>query len=104
MWLWVAMDATTKLMPVLQLGPRKHEVAYTVVHTLKAMLAPGCTPAFTSDGSSASISPFASARRALAKGQPVSPVNYLIREYSLLAMEAVADRHAASAATQKSGV
>jgi IS1 family transposase len=49
-WLWVAMDATTKLIPVLKLGPRKQEVAYAVVHTLKAMLAPGCIPAFTSDG------------------------------------------------------
>jgi hypothetical protein len=37
-------------MPVLKLGPRKQEVAYAVVHTLKTMLAPGCTPAFTSDG------------------------------------------------------
>ena len=50
LWLWVAMEAKTKLMPVLQLGPRKQEVANLVVHSLAAMLAPGCVPAFTSDG------------------------------------------------------
>jgi len=50
LWLWVALEAKTKLMPVLQLGPRKQEAANLVVHALAAMLAPGCTPAFTSDG------------------------------------------------------
>jgi len=49
-WLWVALEAKTKLIPVLQLGPRKQEVANLVVHALAAMLAPGCAPAFTSDG------------------------------------------------------
>ena len=44
------MEAKTKLMPVLQVGPRKQEVANLVVHSLAAMLAPGCVPAFTSDG------------------------------------------------------
>lgn len=37
-------------MPVLQLDPRKHEIAHGVVHSLSGMLAPGCIPAFTSDG------------------------------------------------------
>ncbi len=50
MWLWVALEAETKLMPVLQLGPRTQEMAHGVVHSLRAMLAPGCVPAFTSDG------------------------------------------------------
>ncbi len=50
MWLWVALEAETKLMPVLQLGPRTQEVAHGVVHSLAGMLAPGCVPAFTSDG------------------------------------------------------
>ena len=49
-WLWVALEAKTKLIPVLQLGPRKQEVANLVVHALAAMLAPGCIPAFTTDG------------------------------------------------------
>ena len=50
LWVWVALEAETKLMPVLQLGPRKQEIAHGVVHSLAAMLAPGCIPAFTSDG------------------------------------------------------
>jgi len=50
MWLWVALEAESKLMLVLQLGPRTQEVAHGVVHSLAAMLAPGCVPAFTSDG------------------------------------------------------
>jgi IS1 family transposase/transposase-like protein len=50
LWLWVALEAETKLMPVLQLGPRTQEVAHGVVHLLRAMLASGCVPAFTSDG------------------------------------------------------
>lgn len=37
-------------MPALQLGPRKQEIAHGVVHSLVAMLAPECVPAFTSDG------------------------------------------------------
>ena len=50
MWLWVALEAESKLMPVLKLGPRTQEVAHGVVHSLAEMLAPGCVPAFTSDG------------------------------------------------------
>ncbi len=50
LWLWVALEAETKLMPVLQLGPRTQEVAHGVVHSLAGMLAPECVPAFTSDG------------------------------------------------------
>ena len=50
LWLWVALEAEAKLIPVLQLGPRKQEIAHGVVHSLVGMLAPGCIPAFTSDG------------------------------------------------------
>ena len=46
----MALEAESKLMPVLQLGPRTQEVAHGVVHSLAVMLAPGCVPAFTSDG------------------------------------------------------
>lgn len=38
---WTACDAKTKLIPVLQLGPRSQEMAYAVVHELKARLRPG---------------------------------------------------------------
>jgi hypothetical protein len=33
-WVWVAMEATTKIVPVIQLGPRTLELAYAVVHEL----------------------------------------------------------------------
>ncbi len=50
LWLWVAMDPLTKLIPVLQLGARTQSTAHTVVHELRQRLAPGCLPVFTSDG------------------------------------------------------
>ena len=50
MWLWVAHDATTKLIPVLQVGGRSQEMAYSVLHELKRRLAAGCVPVFNTDG------------------------------------------------------
>ena len=47
LWLWLVLEPETKLTPVLRLGRRKQEVAYGVVHSLAAMLARGCVPAFT---------------------------------------------------------
>ena len=38
LWLWLALDPGTKIVPVLQLGPRTQNMA------------PGCLPIFTSDG------------------------------------------------------
>ena len=35
MWLWVASDAQTKLIPVIQVGGRTQEMTYGVVHELK---------------------------------------------------------------------
>jgi IS1 family transposase len=32
---WVALEATTKIVPVIQLGPRTLELAYAVVHELR---------------------------------------------------------------------
>ena len=50
-WVWVAMEATTKIVPVIQLGPRTLERAYAVVHELRGRLQPGATlPVFSSDG------------------------------------------------------
>jgi transposase-like protein/IS1 family transposase len=49
-WVWVACEASTKLIPVLQLGGRTQAQAYSVVHELKARLKPGCVPVFSSDG------------------------------------------------------
>ncbi len=50
LWLWLAIDPITKLMPVLHLGPRTQNMAHMVIHSLRQILAPGCLPLFTSDG------------------------------------------------------
>ena len=49
-WVWTVCDAKTKLIPVVQLGTRTQDMAYSVVHELKTRLAPGCVPVFSSDG------------------------------------------------------
>ncbi len=50
LWLWLAIDPLTKLLPVLQLGPRTQTMAHRLIHSLQQSLAPGCIPLFTSDG------------------------------------------------------
>jgi IS1 family transposase/transposase-like protein len=50
MWLWTASDVKTKLLPVLQVGGRNQEMAYSVVHDLKSRLVAGCVPVFSTDG------------------------------------------------------
>jgi hypothetical protein len=50
LWLWLAIDPCTKLLPVLRLGPRTQHTAHLVIHSLRQRLAPGCLPLFTSDG------------------------------------------------------
>jgi transposase-like protein len=50
LWLWLVIDPHTKILPVLQLGPRTQHMAHRVIHSLRQRLAPGCIPLFTSDG------------------------------------------------------
>ncbi len=50
LWLWLAIDPLTKILPVLQLGPRTQYMAHLLIHSLRQSLAPGCLPLFTSDG------------------------------------------------------
>jgi len=50
LWLWLAIDPCTKLLPVLQLGPRTQIMAHRLIHSLRERLVPGCLPLFTSDG------------------------------------------------------
>ena len=50
LWVWVAFDPQSKLIPALQLGPRTQDLAHVLVHAVKLTLAPGCVPACTSDG------------------------------------------------------
>ena len=50
LWLWLAIDPCTKMLPVLGLGPRTQHLAHRLIHSLRQILAPGCLPLFTSDG------------------------------------------------------
>jgi transposase-like protein len=50
LWLWLAIDPLTKILPVLELGPRTQNMAHRVIHSLRQRLVPGCIPLFTSDG------------------------------------------------------
>jgi IS1 family transposase/transposase-like protein len=50
LWLWLAIDPCTKILPVLHLGPRTQHMAHQVIHSLRQILSPGCLPLFTSDG------------------------------------------------------
>jgi IS1 family transposase len=50
LWVWVVVDARTKIIPVLQLGARTQAMAYEVVHELKSRLKIGKVPVFSTDG------------------------------------------------------
>ena len=50
LWVWLALDPLTKIVPAVHLGPRTQAAAHAVVHALKERLDPACVPIFTSDG------------------------------------------------------
>jgi IS1 family transposase len=50
LWLWLAVDPITKIIPVLHLGTRTQDAAHAVIHDLRQRLAPTSLPVFTSDG------------------------------------------------------
>jgi len=50
LWLWVAVDPITKIIPVLHPGARSQTAAHAVVHALHQQLTPGCIPVGGSDG------------------------------------------------------
>jgi IS1 family transposase len=52
-WVWVAVDASTKLIVMVHLGRRKKDDAMRFLHELKGRLAAGCVPIITTDGLSA---------------------------------------------------
>jgi IS1 family transposase len=56
LWLPLAIDPLTTILPVLALGPRTQHMAHRVIHSLRQILAPGCLPLFTSDGLNLSFS------------------------------------------------
>jgi IS1 family transposase len=45
LWLWLAIDPLTKIIPVLQLGPRAQIAAHAVIHSLRQILAAFLSPA-----------------------------------------------------------
>jgi IS1 family transposase len=49
-WVWTVCEAKTKIIPVIQLGARTQDMAYSVVHELKSRLKDGCVPVFSTDG------------------------------------------------------
>jgi IS1 family transposase len=38
LWLWLAIDPLTKIVPVLELGPRTQTMAHRLVHSLRQIL------------------------------------------------------------------
>jgi hypothetical protein len=49
-WVWTVIDPESKLLLVTEVGPRTLEMAQQVVHQVVSVLAPGCVPAWFSDG------------------------------------------------------
>jgi transposase-like protein/IS1 family transposase len=49
-WVWTAMDPTSKLLVVVDVGGRTLAMAQRVVHQLVQVLAPDCVPLFLTDG------------------------------------------------------
>jgi IS1 family transposase len=49
-WVWTAIDPVSKLLLVIAVGSRTVEIAQRVMHNVVGVLAPGCVPAWFSDG------------------------------------------------------
>jgi hypothetical protein len=49
-WVWTALDPTSKLLVVVDVGPRTLAMAQRVVHQVTEVLAPGCIPLWLTDG------------------------------------------------------
>ena len=49
-WVWTAMDPTSKLLVVVDVGSRTLAMAQRVVHQVTQVLAPDCVPLFLTDG------------------------------------------------------
>lgn len=49
-WVWTGMEPESKLLVVIDVGPRTLEMAQRVVHQVVQVLAPGCVPLFVTDG------------------------------------------------------
>jgi len=56
LWLWLAIDPCTKLVPVLHLGPRTQHAAHLFIHSLRQHLAPACLAGSSHLGHGAAVS------------------------------------------------
>jgi IS1 family transposase len=45
LWLWLAIDPLTKILPLLELGPRTQNMAHLLIHSLRQRLAAFLPPA-----------------------------------------------------------
>ena len=45
LWLWLAIDPLTTILPVLELGPRTQNMAHQLIHSLRQRLAAFLPPA-----------------------------------------------------------
>ena len=54
-WVWTAIDPVSKLLLAIEVGPRTVAMAQRVVHHVVGVLAPGCLPAWFSDGCKGSM-------------------------------------------------
>jgi transposase-like protein len=46
LWLWLAIDPLSKILPVLHVGPRTQISAHTVIHAVRQILAAFLRPPF----------------------------------------------------------
>ena len=49
-WVWVSLEVVSKLMLAIHVGQRTKDCAQILVHKTVQTLAPGCIPAYASDG------------------------------------------------------
>lgn len=49
-WVWLAFEVQARVMLSVQIGQRTQAMANALIHDVKARLAPGCIPVFSSDG------------------------------------------------------
>jgi IS1 family transposase len=49
-WVWTAIDPVSKVLLVIEVGPRTVEMAQRVAHQVAQVIAPGCVPLFLTDG------------------------------------------------------
>lgn len=80
LWVWVGVDAVSKLWLATHIGDRSQACAQLLIHAIVLLLAPGCLPLFTSDQWSAyaaalltHFGQWVAVPRRLQRGRPPKP-------------------------------